>query len=266
MSWIDALILGIIQGLTEFLPVSSSGHLEIGKVLLGNKMQDNLLFTVVVHGATVLSIILVFYRQIIELVRECLTFRYNDSTAYVLKLFLSMIPIFIFGLFFRAQISGLFNENLTLVGFMLITTSFLLVLTRFVIIERKNKISYPDAFIIGIAQAIAVLPGMSRSGSTIVTGILLGNKKEDVTRFSFLMVIIPIIGAYFIELSESSFIPGDNPGFLVLFIGFISAFITGLFACKWMINLVKKGNLLYFSVYCFLLGISAITFAKILDV
>lgn len=261
MSWTEALILGVLQGLTEFLPVSSSGHLEIGKALLGHSKDENLLFAVVVHGATVLSVLFVFFNEITKLFKGFLKFRNDESSSYVLKLFFSMIPILIVGLLFRGKISGLFDGNLVFVGAMLIVTSILLALTRFVVVERKSKISYIDAFIIGIAQTIAVLPGLSRSGTTISTGILLGNKREEVTRFSFLMVIIPILGANGLSLLENEFVPGSDPGFNILFVGFISAFLTGLVACKWMISIVKKRNLIYFSIYCLLLGISAIIFA-----
>ena len=261
MSWIDALILGIVQGLTEFLPVSSSGHLEIGKILLNTNIEENLIFTVVVHGATVLSTVVVFSNEIIKLLREGLNFHLNESTSYILKIILSFIPVLVIGLLFEDQVSGLFNENLLLVGGGLILTSILLALTSFKITEKKKKISYLDAFIIGIAQAVAVIPGLSRSGSTITTGILLGNKREDVTKFSFLMVLIPVIGINLLDLLRGDVSDGNGPGIIVLIIGFCASFVSGLFACKWMINLVKKGNLIYFSIYCLLLGLTAIIFA-----
>jgi undecaprenyl-diphosphatase len=261
MNWIDALILGLVQGLTEFLPVSSSGHLEIGKVLLGVDLQESLTFTVVVHGATVLSTIVVFFSEIVKLLKQSITFRYNDSTIYILKIIISMLPVLIVGILFKERISALFNGNLVFIGCMLIITSILLALTRFIKTEGKREIPYLDAFIIGIVQAIAVIPGISRSGSTIATGILLGNKREDVTKFSFLMALVPIIGANILDLMKGDLLNGNGPGSTALITGFIAAFCAGLFACKWMISLVKKGNLIYFSIYCLLLGLTAIIFA-----
>ena len=194
MSWLEALILGIIQGLTEFLPVSSSGHLELGKAILGVEAKESLIFTVVVHGATVLSTIVVFYKEIIDLFVGFFKFKWNDSTKYIAKIAISMIPVLIVGLFFKDEVEALFAGNILLVGSMLIVTAILLGFTYF---AKKNtkSIGFIDSFIIGVAQAFAVIPGISRSGSTIATGILLGNKKELVARFSFLMVLIPIIGA-----------------------------------------------------------------------
>jgi undecaprenyl-diphosphatase len=261
MNWIQGLILGIVQGLTEFLPVSSSGHLEIGKALLNIDLEQNLTFTVAVHGATVLSTILVFYSELIKLIKEGLFKKYNESTEYILKILLSMVPVLFVGLFFEEKISALFDGNLRFVGAMLVVTAILLGLTRFIKKEGIKKIPFLDAFIIGVVQAIAVLPGLSRSGSTIASGILLGNKREDVARFSFIMVLVPIIGANTLDILRGEISSVGNLSPFVLFIGFLSAFITGVFACKWMINVVKKGNLLYFSLYCLLLGISAIIFA-----
>ncbi len=261
MNWIEALILGIVQGLTEFLPVSSSGHLEIGKALLNIDMEKTLIFTVVVHGATVLSTITVFYSELIKLLKEGLFKKYNESTAYILKIILSMLPVLFVGLFFEEKVSALFDGDMIFVGSMLIVTAVLLASTRLIKSEGIKNIPFRDALIIGFAQAVAVLPGISRSGSTIATGLLLGNKREDVARFSFLMVLIPIIGANLLEIFRGDLSPSGNIPVSVLFIGFLSAFVTGYFACKWMINLVKKGNLIYFSLYCLLLGISAIIFA-----
>jgi undecaprenyl-diphosphatase len=261
MSWIQALILGIVQGLTEFLPVSSSGHLEIGKALLNIDMEENLTFTVAVHGATVLSTIVVFYSELLKLFKEGLFKKYNESTAYILKIILSMVPVLFVGLFFEKKISALFDGNLKFVGAMLVLTGVLLALTRLIKSEGIKRIPFRDAFIIGIAQAVAVLPGLSRSGATIASGILLGNKREDVARFSFIMVLVPIIGANLLEILRVDISATGNLPLSVIIIGFIAAFLTGVFACKWMINLVKKGNLLYFSLYCLLLGISAIIFA-----
>ncbi|MCB8994759.1 MAG: undecaprenyl-diphosphate phosphatase [Bacteroidales bacterium] len=261
MNWIDALILGLVQGLTEFLPVSSSGHLEIGKALLGIDAEQNLLFTVVVHGATVLSTLVVFYSEILKLIKEGVSFKYNDSTAYILKIILSMIPVLIVGLFFEEKVSSLFDGDLIIVGSMLILTSLLLALTRFIKKDGSKNLPFRDALFMGIAQAAAVMPGLSRSGSTIATGLLLGNKREEVARFSFLMVIIPILGANLLEVVRGDFSLAANTSSMSLIVGFLAAFITGILACKWMINMVKKGNLIYFSLYCLLLGISAIIFA-----
>jgi undecaprenyl-diphosphatase len=261
MNWIQALILGIVQGLTEFLPVSSSGHLEIGKSLLNIDLEGNLTFTVVVHGATVLSTIVVFYSEIVKLFKEGLFKKYNESTSYILKIILSMVPVLFVGLFLEEKVSSLFDGNLKFVGAMLVLTAILLALTRLIKTEGIKDIPYRDAFIIGIAQAVAVLPGLSRSGTTIATGILLGNRRADVARFSFLMVLVPIIGANLLEILRTDISQSGSISVFVLLIGFLSAFITGFFACKWMINLVKKGNLIYFSLYCLLLGISAIIFA-----
>ena len=261
MNWIDALILGLLQGLTEFLPVSSSGHLEIGKVLLGTDMNENLIFTVVVHGATVLSTIVVFFHEILKLLKQSIRFVYNDSTIYLLKLIISMLPVLAVGIFFKDIVSSLFDGNLLIVGFMLIITSILLALTRFIKNEGKRDISYLDAFILGIVQAIAVIPGISRSGATISTGILMGNKREDVAKFSFLMVLVPVIGANLLDFLSTDASMVNRPGSIVLITGFITAFISGLLACRWMIALVKKGNLIYFSIYCLFLGLTAIIFA-----
>lgn len=261
MNWIEALILGVVQGLTEFLPVSSSGHLEIGKALLNIDMEQNLTFTVVVHGAMVLSAIVVFYSELIILVKEGLFRKYNESTTYILKIILSMVPVLFVGLFFEEKISALFDGNLKFVGAMLVLTAILLGLTRLIKKEGIKRIPFRDAFIIGIVQAVAVLPGLSRSGSTIASGMLLGNKREDVARFSFIMVLVPIIGANLLDILRGNISSSGNLSAFILFIGFLSAFVIRFFACKWMINLVKKGNLIYFSLYCLLLGISAIIFA-----
>jgi undecaprenyl-diphosphatase len=261
MNWIEAIVLGIVQGLTEFLPVSSSGHLEIGKAILHINTEENFIFTIVVHGATVLSTLVVFYSEILKLITEGLFKKYNESTAYILKIVLSMVPVLIIGLLFEEKISALFDGNLRFVGAMLILTAILLGLTLLKKKEGEKKIPFLDAFLIGVVQAVAVLPGLSRSGSTIATGILLGNKREEVARFSFLMVLVPIIGANLMELFRGDLSSAGNMPVSVLAIGFITAFITGFFACKWMINLVKKGNLIYFSLYCLLLGISALIFA-----
>lgn len=257
MNWLEALILGILQGLTEFLPVSSSGHLEIGKALLGVDAEKSLAFTVVVHGATVLSTIVVFRNDLLELTRDFFKFRWNDSTKYIVKIFISMIPVLILGLFFKDEVEAFFTGRIVFVGFMLLFTAGLLMLT-YLIKSNKRNIGFLDSFIIGLAQALAVLPGVSRSGATISTGLLLGNKREAITRFSFLMVLIPIIGANFKDVADGSMAAEGGVGILPLVIGFLAAFISGLFACKAMIGIVKKGNLIYFAVYCLVIGLLAI--------
>ncbi len=259
MTWFEALILGIIQGLTEFLPVSSSGHLEIGKQILGVEAPDNLTFTVVVHGATVLSTIFIFRKDLANLIKGLFNFSWNEETQYIFKIAVSMIPIGIVGVFFKDYVEELFNTDkiLLLVGIMLLITATLLAFTFYAKAKEKD-ISFKDAFIIGIAQTIAVLPGISRSGSTIATGLLLGNKREAVARFSFLMVLIPILGENVLSVLKDDVASTSTIGALPLIIGFISAFISGLLACKAMINLVKKGKLIYFAIYCAAVGAIAI--------
>ena len=261
MNWIEAIILGIIQGLTEFLPVSSSGHLEIGQVLLGTDMNQSLLFTVTVHGATVLSTIVIFYSEILKLIKDGLTFRYNDSTKYILKILLSMVPVLIIGLLYKDKVEKLFNGDLRFVGIMLLFTALLLGLTTLRKKEGRKHIPFLDAFVIGIAQALAVIPGISRSGATISTGVLLGNKREEVARFSFLMVLLPIIGANLLDILQTDTVTESSISGPVLLAGFMAAFLSGLFACRWMINIVKRGKLIYFAVYCVILGLIAIIFA-----
>lgn len=258
MDLIKAIILGIVQGLTEFLPVSSSGHLEIGKAILHTDLEESMLFTVVLHGATVLSTIVVFWGEIKKIFIDSLKFKLNESTIYLFKILISLIPVIIVGLFFEEEVEKLFNENLHFVGLMLIITAILLGLTFFIKKDGQKNIPFIDAFIIGIAQAIAVLPGISRSGATIATGVLLGNKKGELTQFSFLMVLIPIIGANQFPIFSAEKGEFEILNFSVLIAGFIAAFISGLFACKWMINIVKKGKLIYFAAYCTLIGLIAI--------
>lgn len=259
MNWFEALILGIVQGLTEFLPVSSSGHLELGKVLLGVDAERSLIFTVIVHGATVLSTIVVFHKDIWILLKGIFQFKWNEETQYVLKIIISTIPVIILGLFYAEEIESFFTGNMDFVGSMLIVTSVLLAFTYF---SKSNKkpIRYIDSLIIGIMQAAAVIPGISRSGTTISTGILLGNKKELIAKFSFLMVLIPIIGANAKDLMDGGLSQNSDISALTLLVGFIAAFVSGTLACKWMINIVKKGKLIYFSVYCFIIGLVAILF------
>ncbi|MFV0366745.1 MAG: undecaprenyl-diphosphate phosphatase [Mangrovibacterium sp.] len=262
MSTIQALILGIIQGLTEFLPVSSSGHLEIAKALLGvdiGNIDDNVAFTVVVHGATVLSTICIFWKEIWKLLQGLFKFAWNEETQYIAKIALSMIPIAIVGLFFKDYVEAFFSDGLMLVGFSLLFTALLLGFTYYA--KSKDKqISFKDAFIIGCAQVVAVLPGISRSGSTIATGLLLGNKKTEVSRFSFLMVLMPIIGENLLSILNGDLAQSSIDAF-PLIVGFIAAFVSGLLACKLMIKIVNNGKLIYFAVYCFIVGLITIIFA-----
>lgn len=254
MTWIEALILGIIQGLTEFLPVSSSGHLEIGAALLGTHHADHLLFAVMVHLGTALATIVIFRKDIYLISIEVIKFRWNESTQFVLKIICSMIPIFVVALFFKEEIDAVFTGNVVFVGNMLVITSVLLTIA-YLRKDGESAVSFVSAFIIGIAQAFAVLPGISRSGITIATGLILGIEKSKATRFSFLMVLIPIIGAGLIELRNYFSEPLEHPvSGAVLIIGFVSALVTGFLACKWMIAIVKHGKLAFFAAYCFIVG------------
>ena len=257
MNWLEALILGLVQGLTEFLPVSSSGHLEIGKAILQIEARENLTFSIVVHGATVLSILVVFYRDIRNLLVNALRFKYNESSSYLIKILISMIPVGIVGVFFKDQVESFFNGNLVFVGAMLLVTATLLVITNFMP-SGTRKISYLDALIIGIAQAFAVFPGISRSGATISTALLRGNMRDEAARFSFLIVILPIVAANFLDLTDMEPADPGSIGMIPLLVGFAAAFISGLFACKWMLSIVRKGTLLYFGIYCLLIGSIAI--------
>lgn len=263
MDWLQALILGIIQGLTEYLPVSSSGHLEIGNALLGVEIEENLTFDVMLHVATVLSTLVVLWSEIDWIMRGLFKFKMNAETKYALNIVVSMIPVGIVGVLFKDKIEALFTGNLLLVGCCLLVTAALLTFTYFARPRQKDQISWIDALIIGIAQAIAVLPGISRSGSTIATGLLLGNKKERLAQFSFLMVIPPILGQAL--LSCMKFVKGDETfggvGAIPMLVGFVAAFISGCFACKWMINIVKKGKLVYFGIYCAIVGIIAVAYS-----
>jgi len=256
MNWFEAIALGLIQGLTEFLPISSSGHLEIAKSIFGIDPEANFYFTIAVHGATVLSTIVVFWKEIIELISGTLKFKMNDETSYVLKLIVSMIPVGIAGLFLKDPIESLFNGNIVFVGFMLLITSTLLALAHF-IKKREREIGYLDALLIGIAQAIAVIPGISRSGATISTGLMIGNSKDKIARFSFLMVLVPIIGANLLEIMSGE-INLNSTSFGIILIGFLAAFVSGYLACRWMIGLVKKSKLIWFSIYCLIIGLLSI--------
>jgi undecaprenyl-diphosphatase len=252
MNWFEAMVLGLIQGLTEFLPVSSSGHLELGKYLFGINPEANFYFSIAVHGATVLSTIVVLWKEITGLFKGLFKFRLNEETIYVLKIIVSMIPVGIAGFFLKDIVEDFFTGNMISLGIQFIITAFLLLMTL-VIKPKERPIGFIDSFIIGIAQAIAVLPAISRSGATIATGMMLGNKKSDIAKFSFLMVLIPIIGANLVEMKSGDF-STEGTSVFVIIIGFVTAFIAGYFACKWMISLVKKGNLLWFAVYCILVG------------
>jgi undecaprenyl-diphosphatase len=264
ISLLQALILGIIQGLTEYLPVSSSGHLAIGGTLFGLSGEENLTFTIVVHAATVLSTILVLRKEIAALFQGLFQFQWNKETIYVSKILLSMIPVGIVGIFFKDYVEALFGSGLLLVGCMLLLTAALLLFSYYFKPHKKSPISFRDAFIIGIAQAIAVLPGLSRSGTTISIGLFLGNRKTSIAQFSFLMVIIPVLGETFLDLIKGDFSStqsGISP--LALLVGFIAAFISGTIACKWMLNLVKKGKLIYFAYYCIIVAFVVIAYSII---
>ena len=285
MEWFEAVLLGLIQGLTEFLPISSSGHLEIGKVLLGVETQDDLLFTTMVHAATVLSTIVVFRKQILNLLKgffcglkdwkvakDELGKRYlvcNDQTDYLLKIVLSMLPVMVVGLFFKDSVEALFG-SIHVVGGALIVTAVLLffsdyasrpgVRSIFPANEYRNGISYWQAFAVGLGQAFAVVPGLSRSGTTISTGLICGVKREVMAQFSFLMVLVPILGETFLEIVGGEF-GASSVGALALVLGFVSAFLSGLFACKVMIALVKKAKLGWFALYCLIAAACIFIFA-----
>ena len=256
MDWLEALALGVVQGLTEFLPVSSSGHLEIAKHLFGVDPESSFTMTVVLHGATVLSTLVVFWQEILQLFKGFFKFKMNEETKYIFKIIISMIPVGIVGVFFKDKIEEFFNGNMVFIGSMLLVTAILLASAHF-IRKRDREISYLDAFIIGIAQAFATIPGISRSGATICTGLLIGNDKDSLAKFSFLMVLIPIIGANLLELVGGEMGAGGATSISSLIIGFIAAFISGYMACRWMIALVKKSKLIWFALYCCIIGIVA---------
>ena len=261
MDILDAVILGIIQGLTEFLPVSSSGHLELGKAILGDTSvpEESLLFTVVLHFATALSTLVVFRKDVFEIIGGLLSFKWNEETQFSLKIIVSMLPAVIVGLLFEEELEALFGGNILFVGFMLLITALLLWLAD----KAKNtgkKVSYSNSFVIGVSQAIAMLPGISRSGATISTSVLLGNDKTKAARFSFLMVVPLIFGKIAKDLLSGELM-ASSTDFSILIIGFIAAFLAGLVACTWMISLVKKSKLSWFAIYCFVVGLAAIIFA-----
>ena len=285
MEWFEAVVLGLIQGLTEFLPVSSSGHLEIGKVLLGVETTEDLLFTTMVHAATVLSTIIVFRKQIWDLLKGFFcgikdwkiteneagkkVFVCNDQTDYLFKIALSMIPIMVVGLFFKDSVEALFG-SIQVVGFALIVTALLLFFSDyasrpgrrsiFPANEYRNGISYWQAFAIGLGQSFAVVPGLSRSGTTISTGLICGVRRESMAQFSFLMVLVPILGETFLEIVGGEF-GTSSVGALPLILGFVSAFLSGLFACKAMVALVKKAKLSWFALYCLVAAACIFIFA-----
>lgn len=261
MDWLEALVLGIIQGLTEYLPVSSSGHLAIGQALFGmDDGADNLMFTVAVHVATVLSTLVILWSEIDWILRGLFKFELNAETKYALNILVSMIPVGIVGVFFKDYVEEIFGSGLLVVGCCLLITASLLTFSYFAKPRQKEHISWKDALIIGIAQAIAVLPGVSRSGSTIATGLLLGNKKESLAKFSFLMVIPPILGEALLDVMKA--VKGEavlgGIEALPLTIGFLAAFLSGCVACKWMISIVKRGKLIYFGIYCAVVGVITI--------
>lgn len=269
MGWLEAILLGIVQGLTEFLPVSSSGHLTILNTIFGLSGEENMTLTVVVHVATVLSTLCIFWKEIVSIFRELFSrqswksyTQLNNGTKYAINILISMIPIGIVGLFFKDTVEQIFGSGLLVVGIMLLVTATLLAFSYFAKPRQRDNITPLHAFFIGIGQAVAVLPGLSRSGTTIATGLLLGNKKENLAQFSFLMVIPPILGEAMLDIFNildigfHAAMSGISAGTLVLC--FLSAFLTGCLACTWMIRIVKKGKLIWFALYCFIVGFLAI--------
>ena len=258
MRFIEAIVLGVIQGLTEFLPISSSGHLEIGKAIFGNEImgQESLFMTLVLHFGTALSTIVVFKKEIYEIIKGISYFKKNEHTQFSIKIIISMIPATIVGLFFQEQIETLFSRNMVLVGAMLLLTAVILFisdLTR----DMKKKISFFNAFILGIVQSVAILPGISRSGSTIASAVLLGVDRKKATSFSFIMVLPLIFGSMVKIIFDMETVP-QNINIINLTLGFTAAFLSGIFACKWMITFVKRSKLKYFSYYCLFIGVATI--------
>ncbi len=269
MSWLQAVVLGIVQGLTEFLPVSSSGHLTILSHFFGLEGESNLTMIVILHVATVLSTLVVLWKEIVWIFKDLFARQswksysgLNGGTRYAINILISMIPVGIVGVFFKDAVEEIFGSGLLIVGIMLLVTATLLAFSYFAKPRQKEEISPLNAFIIGLGQAVAVLPGLSRSGTTIATGLLLGNKKEKMAQFSFLMVIPPVLGEALLDVIDiagqgfSTAMSGLSP--VVLVAGFIAAFVTGCAACKWMINIVKRGKLIWFAVYCLIVGVLAI--------
>ena len=257
MDTLQAIILGVVQGLTEFLPVSSSGHLQLANEILGTDLnpESNLTFSLTLHAASVLSTVVILWAEIWKLLKGIFSRTFTAEQAYLLKIVISMIPVGIVGLFFKDYIEAAFS-SIAVVGVMLLVTAALLTFAYYAKPRQKEELSYRDAFIIGLAQAVAVLPGLSRSGSTIATGLLLGNKKESVAQFSFLMVLPPILGNALLDCLKGDF--GGGVETLPLVAGFVTAFITGCIACKWMIDIVKRGKLIWFAVYCAIAGVVAL--------
>ena len=265
MNELEALILGLIQGLTEYLPVSSSGHLTIGQEVLGVSGSDNLSFDVAVHVATVLSTLVILWKEVVWIFKGLFKFRWNDETRYTVNILVSMIPVGIVGVFFKDYIEDIFGAGLFIVAYFLMVTALLLTFSYYAKPRQKEKISLRDAFIIGIAQAAAVMPGLSRSGSTIATGLILGNKKEKLAQFSFLMVIPPILGEALLDVMKAMKHGAEavtgGMSISALAVGFLAAFVSGCFACKWMISIVKKGKLIYFAIYCAIISVVALIFS-----
>ena len=259
MTIVESIILGAVQGLTEFLPVSSSGHLQIAKALLGVEIEENLAFDTTMHAATVRSTIVIFWPEIKRLVVGLFSRHFNEEQAYILKILLSMIPIGIVGFALKDYLDAMLSSPyiLSIVGAMLLLTAALLAFAYYARPRQKENISYRDAFIIGLAQAVAAMPGLSRSGSTIATGLLLGNKKEAMAHFSFLMVLAPILGEMLLNIVKGEVVFASI-GVVPMIAGFVSAFVVGCLACKFMIDIVKRGRLIWFAVYCALAGVVAI--------
>ena len=263
MTWFEGIILGLIQGLTEFLPVSSSGHLAIAKALFGIETTD-LAFEIAVHAATVLSVIVVFWKDIVKLLQGLFKFKWNSETKYIFLICISMIPVFIVGVFFKDWVEAAFGSMLV-VGLALIVTAMLLTFSdwkakRVVEVkEYRNGISFWQALVVGVGQAFAVIPGLSRSGTTISTGLICGVKRENMAQFSFLMVLVPILGEMFLDIVGGEF-AASSVGVGPLIIGFVAAFFSGLFACKVMIALVRKAQLKWFGLYCAIVGILVLIF------
>lgn len=272
MEWFEGIILGLVQGLTEFLPVSSSGHLMIAREMMGVELPDDaafLSFEVIVHAATVLATIAVFHKQIWSLLCGFFRFRYNDQTDYLFKIAVSMIPVFVVGMFFKDAVTALF-DGLLVVGCALLVTALLLFLSdtlaqKFASADKKEArggISYLQAFVVGLAQAVAVIPGLSRSGTTIACGLLCGVKRDVMAQFSFLMVLVPILGEAFLDLLKGGFAESASAiGAMPLALGFAAAFLSGLFACRVMIELVKKASLKWFALYCCIAGAAVLVFS-----
>ena len=264
MNEIQSIVLGLVQGLTEYLPVSSSGHLAIGSYLFGIDGEENLTFTILVHIATVLSTLVILWKEVSWIFKGLFQFQMNNETRYFINILISMIPVGIVGLFFKDAVEKVFGSGLLIVGCMLLLTASLLAFSYFAKPRQKETLSKKDAFIIGLAQAAAVMPGLSRSGSTIATGLLLGNKKEKLAQFSFLMVIPPILGEALLDILKA--VRGGaeaavgNLSLTVMLAGFIAAFVSGCLACKWMIRIVKNGKLIYFAIYCAIAGTLTIFF------